>query len=51
MRRPSKYQTTKPQTIPSGKPFRKIAITFKLFGARPKPTKASSAQPIKEIVR
>ena len=33
VRRPSRYQTTMPQTMPSGRPLKKMATTLKFFGA------------------
>src|SRR5690606_462581 len=46
-RRPSRYLTTSPQTIPSGKPLRKIAKIFSEKGSTANANRASSAKAIK----
>ena len=46
-RRPSRYWTTIPQTIPSGRPLKKIAATFHCIGSNAKATRAASAKKMK----
>jgi hypothetical protein len=45
--RPSKYATTNPQTIPKGKPFKKIASVFHELGKMPNNNKDPQAVAIK----
>ena len=46
VRRPSRYRTTNPQTMPSGNPFKKMAATFHSAGTTANRANAASAAPM-----
>ena len=46
VRRPSRYSTTSPQTMPSGSPLKKMATTLRLLGKIAKSSRDNSATTI-----